>query len=245
MRNRNDLTKEEIEALPYNHPWKNMDKFAFMGQEFCITKDEEVKAHEELERQVSFRVAKERLERHYIESSGVPQRYHGESLETFNAYTEELNEALSRVKEYASSHNNKILILCGGNGVGKTHLACGIIRECGGYYLSAQRLVFMAESAMSYRATESKIDLLDRLSECSMLVLDEVARGLQSERQQELVQYIIDARYSRLKPMVLVSNLGKTELIQWLGQSIKDRLNEVCIFMEIKGESYRKNKREA
>ena len=244
MRTREELTQEELDALPDDHPWKRADVFSFAGMEFAAAKDEEVRAHEEKERQEKMREARAKLESHYLSAeSGVPERYHRESIATYNAYTEELKAVADTVRKYAVKPENWTLILCGGNGVGKTHLACGIIRECGGLYMTVQRLLFMAESAMSFKATESKVDMLDRISDARMLVLDEIGRGIQTERQQELVQYILDMRYAKMKPTVLVSNLGKSELIKWLGQSIKDRLNETCIFVELKGESYRSRKR--
>lgn len=238
-----DLTQEERNALPEGHPWKHFGEFHFGGMDFFTAKEKTVKEYEEKERLDRIRAAKEKLERHYLEKSGVPERYHTESLETFKAYSDDLKKVVETVTRYAGSPSNHTLILCGGNGMGKTHLACGIIRECGGYYLTVQRLLFMAESAMSFKATESKIDMLDRISDAKMLILDEVGRGMQAERQQELVQYILDARYSKMKPTVLVSNLEKAELIKWLGQSVKDRLNETCVFLELKGDSYRIRKR--
>lgn len=238
-----ELTKEQRDSLSEEHPWKRFGQFSFGGQDFILAKEEEVKEIEEKERIRKIQEKKERLERNYLNYSGVPERYHAESLETFSAYNDVLEKVFENVKRYAADPSNHNLILCGGNGVGKTHLACGIIRECGGLYMTVQRLLFMAESAMSFKATESKIDMLDRISDAKMLVLDEVGRGMQAERQQELVQYILDARYSKMKPTVLVSNLDKAELIKWLGQSVKDRLNETCIFVELKGESYRSRKR--
>lgn len=205
--------------------------------------DEEIKDYEEKLKLEESRKKKDKLESHYLLSSGVPERYHKESFETFQAYNEALRDILITVRNYAENPGNRILILSGGNGCGKTHLACGIIRETGGYYLSAQRLLMEAESAMSFKAKESKIEYLDRLAGASMLVLDEVARGYGTERQAELVQYLLDERYARNKPLVLVTNLNKADFVTWIGKSATDRLNEVCKILILETESYRNIKR--
>ena len=219
MRTMQDLTQEEINALPDNHPWKHVGKFSFGGMDFEAN-DEIVAEHEAREREQRIKVKTERLESHYVSDSGVPARYHLESLDTYQCYTPELMRIMKTVTSFAENPANKTLILCGGNGVGKTHLACGVIRKCGGLYRTVQRLMFEADGTMSFKATETKVQLLDRMGTAPMLVLDEIGRGAQVERQQELVQYVLDLRYCELKPTVLVSNLSKADLIKWLGQSI-------------------------
>ncbi len=241
---RDELTAEEIGALPDGHPWKIDGMFSFGGLSYTPADDRDVEQFEAEQKQLSEKQKKARIEENYRCLSGVPDRYLSESLETFDVSTG-LSKQFAEVRKFTESKQKSgILILCGNPGTGKTHLGCGIIRKLGGAYLSVQKLLYMIDSATSFRAKETKMDILDRLCKVSgVLVLDEVGRGVREDSMKELVGYLINERYSSLKKTVLISNLEKMELIQWLGLAVKDRLNETCTFVTFSGASYRLKKR--
>lgn len=216
-------------------------------ERFGLTVIDEKEA-EDFERQEQLKEEKERRSRlygHYASpASGVPERYWNESLDSYNPRDKESAEALAKVRRFVDSKGCRMLMLCGANGTGKTHLGCGIIRERGGIYVPMLRLMYEVDGAMSFKAKESKIQLLDRLCETPMLVLDELARvKVREDMQVELAVYILSERYAKGKPTVIISNLWKDDLVKWLGMAVKDRLNECGEVVEFHGQSYRIAKR--
>ena len=197
------------------------------------------------ERLAEERSRRERLDAHYVSpASGVPERYWKESLNTFKPWNEETVEALAATRRFVEAKDCRILMLCGANGSGKTHLGCGAIRERGGIYIPMLRLMYEVDGSMSYKAKESKIQLLDRICDASLVVLDELARvKVREEMQMELAVYVICERYSRGKSTMLIGNPWKKDLVPWLGMAVKDRMNECGEVVELHGQSYRITKR--
>lgn len=221
------------------------DTLEVFGLKLSAMTDEEAQAREEQERQEEIAKKREKLLEHYrSDKSGVPERYRYESLETFKTWCDSTEYALQRVWDFVKSKGARTLILCGPAGVGKSHLGCGIIRERGGIYRSLPRLMYEIDGTMSFKASETKIQLLDRLCYTPMLVLDEIGRThIREENQIEIVSYIISERYANKKPTVLISNFSKEALCKWLGMSVFDRLLEVGETVTFQCESYRTQKR--
>ena len=96
---------------------------------------EQAAAHDaEIERMEREQAAADRLESY---KRTAPERYHAESLDTYKATNEMQKHALNAARGFvhaAKCREFKTLCLIGSAGTGKTHLACGIIREFGGYY---------------------------------------------------------------------------------------------------------------
>ena len=221
------------------------DTLEVFGLKLSAMSDEEAQAFEERERQEELERKREKLLEYYrSDKSGVPERYRHESLNTFVPWCEDAENALKRARVFVQSKGARVLILCGPPGTGKSHIGCGIILERGGIYRSVPRLMYEIDGTMSFKASETKIQLLDRLCYAPMLVLDEIARThIREESQVEIVSYIVGERYANKKPTVLISNLSKEALCKWLGMSVFDRLLEVGETFTFSCESYRKQKR--
>ena len=216
------------------------------GLKLAPMTDAEIREREVKEQLEELERKREKLLSHYrSDASGVPERYMNESLDTYKPWNNEAGEALGKVRAFAHSNGGRTLILCGTNGTGKTHLGCGIILERGGMYIPILRLVYEVDSTMSYKARETKIQLLNRLCRCPMLVLDEIGRmKVREDVQKELAGYIIGERYADGLPTVLISNLTKLDLLKWLGEAVVDRLRETGDCFEFKEKGYRLQKRE-
>ena len=93
---------------------------------------------EEYERQLE---ENERLaEQKSFEASGVPEKFWKESFETFSTDSEKDIVVYDTVKKFAENPANRVLILCGENGNGKSHLASAVTRVCGGEYILSSML---------------------------------------------------------------------------------------------------------
>lgn len=68
-----------------------------------------------------------------VESSGVPRRYWHVDFDTYDPRNDKDSKNLETIKNFAKlEKNDKVLILLGSKGLGKTHLGSAIIRNCGG-----------------------------------------------------------------------------------------------------------------
>ena len=248
VQSRDELTPEEIESLPEAHPWKRGNLFSCWGADYTYENGND-EAVDEIERQRAeedSRIRKAMILEHYRNEyeSGVLPRYWNESLDTYKAQGPEETKNVAILKRFVNSRNRGgTVVICGENGTGKTLLGCALVREMGGRYMTATRLVYEVDSTLSFKAKQTKVELLDELAREPLLVIDEVGRGTRPEMQSELIYYLYNERYSRMLPTAFISNLSKEELGDFLGKATVDRLNETCIFLEFNGESYRPKKR--
>ena len=59
-----------------------------------------------------------------------------------------------------------------------------------------------------------------------LLILDEVGVQFGSETEKMILFEIINGRYEQLKPTIVISNLAKDALTDYLGERVVDRLRE-------------------
>ncbi|MCR4790714.1 MAG: ATP-binding protein [Treponemataceae bacterium] len=202
-------------------------------------KQREIELEEQSEKEAAYHTQKR------VESSGVPRRYWHVNFDTYITRGSKDSKNLETIKKFTSLENNdKVLILLGAKGLGKTHLGAAIIRNCGGKFISIEELIFKYESAQDFHSKTNREELMDSYSSTTMLVIDEIGRSMQQEKENSLLNYILRRRYENMLPTVLISNLPKSDLLKKLGEAVLDRLKETCISVEFEGESYRPSKRD-
>lgn len=215
----------------------NFDPMTLFANIKCMSDDEYIKYESEQER-------KEKLESLYSNyKKTVPERYWKESLDTFKCDTPEQKKAVDVCRKYIDCLNNKSssmnFIILGAVGCGKTHLACGIIREYGGVYKESSTICTEVHNGNSFSNAKSEEDIIRDYSSHKLLVIDEVGRAFDSKFEQYVLYKIINARYNRRKPTVIISNFSKDEYQKYMGLAIIDRLSEQGGLYEIKAPSYR------
>ena len=182
----------------------------------------------------------ERLFIHYKQEA--PERFFKESLDTYKTDDDEKRTALAKARLFIQAvkcGGFQTLIFLGNVGTGKTHLACGIIRECGGLYRLASSIVEELRRAKSFNADKTEAKILDAYGKTSLLIIDEIGRGAVAAEEQYMLYQIINERYNRRKPTVLISNQTKKEFLQYIGIAAADRLTESAQVVELTGKSYR------
>lgn len=122
------------------------------------------------------------------------------------------------------------MILLGATGTGKTHLACGLLRhviEKGGtgQYTTVMDMLGRIKATFSGKG-ETETDVIDELTKCDLLVIDEVGRSLDSNYEVAQFFRVLDKRYQWQKPTVLATNLTQPKLREFLGDAVVDRLRE-------------------
>lgn len=172
----------------------------------------------------------------------APERYRGESIDTYRAETDTQKKALSAARNFIDAVDCgafSSLIFIGTVGTGKTHLALAIIRECGGIYRLSPNIVEEIRRAKSFNAKESEADILTNYGNARLLVIDEIGRGVAAAEEQYMLYQIINERYNRRKPTILISNQTKKEFLNYVGIAAADRLTESAQVVEFTGRSYR------
>ena len=216
-----------------------LGKIEFTSERQALLQEQETKQAEQAARDAAHLIQQR------VESSGVPRRYWHVDFGSYQPQNEKNAHNLEIVQSFANlKKNDKVLIILGPKGVGKTHLGAAVIRQCGGQFISSEELIFQYDSAQDFRAKRSREELMESYSSTKMLVIDEIGRSMQLEKENALLNYILRHRYENMLPTVLISNLSKADLLKKLGEAVLDRLREIGISVEFEGESYRPSIRE-
>ena len=216
-----------------NEAGKLLDILNIDLTQYSAERDAEI---EEMERKQAER---EKIERYKRQS---PQRYWNEKLDTYKAETEAQIKAKTATQDFINAVDCGIfcsLIFIGKVGTGKTHLALSIIRECGGLYRLSSNIVEELRRAKSFTAKESEAEILENYGNARLLVIDEIGRGVAGAEEQYMLYQIINERYNRRKPTILISNQTKKDFLNYIGIAAADRLTESAQVVEFTWQSYR------
>lgn len=184
-------------------------------------------------------------ENYFINKSNVGKKFLNKSLKDYIAETDEQKNILSVVRHFIDCVNEgkcRTLWLCGNTGTGKTLLGSSICRETMGTFCRSYNIKDDIDASRTFKATETKRMVIERYANYRLLVIDEVGRGGADER--DYLWQVLNERYENEVSTVLISNLSKGELKEFLGETIYDRFVTNCISLTFTGESYRRNERE-
>lgn len=193
---------------------------------------------EAMEEQLREREAqRQRANEARLRRAGIPKRYEHATLESFEERTPQhakaKNVALDYVERFAEHASaGRCLLFVGNAGTGKTHLACGIIREvCNGgksaEYRRVSDVIRMIRGCWRRDSDITEMQMIDAMRAPDLLVLDEVGVQYGTDGERAHLFDIIDGRYMDMKPTIVVSNCTKAaELADYLGERALDRLRE-------------------
>lgn len=145
--------------------------------------------------------------------------------------------ALAKCRAYAEQfpenrRDGRCLLLLGGLGTGKTHLACSIAqsviraRTGSALVVTAAEVVRAAKSTMVRNGGYTEDDLFNELSSVDLLVLDEVGGSLGTEFERAILHEALEQRYRLIKPSIVCSNMPAKDLGLYIGERALDRLRE-------------------
>lgn len=148
--------------------------------------------------------------------------------------------ALNICRKYAEGFekhamDGRALMLLGDIGCGKTHLACAILQHVvrhegrTGLIVTAESITQAVTDSFRSNSGPSKSELILELACVDLLVIDEV--GFHTPKPGKdftpsLLHEVIDARYQRVRPTVVVSNQTAATLHEFIGPRAADRLRE-------------------
>lgn len=186
-------------------------------------------------------------------SAQIPKRYEHCTLETFREKSPVLRSAKRRVQEFADLWPNhpegKGLLLTGGCGSGKTHLAVAALVEIIGsgkpgrlLFCNFQDLIQEIQASFDSDEVPSKSELLRPLLEADLLVLDELGSQKPTTFVQDILYYVINTRYNDALTTIFTTNYSdrptetkEETLEQRIGVRIRSRLAEMAERVELAG----------
>jgi DNA replication protein DnaC len=215
----------------------------------CLEKrDREERKFKEEKMEVSNKVKK------YRDISIIDEGFKKASFEKAERDTEKI---VDMCEEYAKNFIKKGtikkgLLLYGGCGVGKTYLAACIanyLMEHGKTVL-ALTLGGILRKIKSEGWDQIEIKLLEEITKCDLLILDDIGVEKMSDWALEKIFNLVDERYRVEKPVIITTNLNynikkeNCEIANYFAMNgkdrIRDRLNSMCIPVEMKGQSRRR-----
>ena len=163
-----------------------------------------------------------------LEKAGIPSRYKNCILANFNLEMHEISlsvrnahrDAQRFVQEYPLEKQGMLLI--GSIGVGKTHLAVGMIQAlmqdkgvpC--RFCDYRELLKEIQNSYNPAVQATELEILRPILEAEVLVLDELGAVKSSEWVWDTVSYILNSRYNEQKTTIITTNFpdgpsGKAE----------------------------------
>ncbi len=218
----------------------------------------------------------ERRGERMLERAHIPRRYEHCTLENYELQFKSANHTLEAahfqarkfVKSYPLETDGKGLLLTGNIGVGKTHIAVGILRglvvERGatGLFYDYRDLLKQIQHSYNPQVTTTELGILEPVFDAEVLVLDELGAAKPTDWVWDTVAHILNTRYNDRRTTIITTNYsnlaplegaakekGKSVREETLGDRIgermRSRLQEMCVVVEMQGEDFRQKVKRA
>ncbi|MBP7526100.1 MAG: ATP-binding protein [Propionivibrio sp.] len=197
--------------------------------------DEDVK--DKAQREVQERDDRRQAWQRRIGEAGIPERFQNRSLLSFIAESEAQARALQFATDYADRFDQALTtgrsaLFLGKPGTGKTHLAVGIglrimHRDSRTVlFTTVIRAIRRVKDTWNRESTESETQAIAALAFPDLLILDEVGVQFGSDAEKLILFDVLNERYERRRPTLLLSNLALDDVKAYLGERVFDRLRE-------------------
>lgn len=186
----------------------------------------------------------------------ICKRFENSSLENYRCDTEEQKRLVAAIKDGIEHGFSKNIIIVGGVGTGKTHLAYAVLNalaEKKTGTIASYR--WYAEDKVIYRTIK---DIIDNIHEawsdksvsdmnafcsCPLLIIDEIGVQYGSDSERTELYTVFNRRYEDELPIFAISNNKLSDLQRILGQRIYDRLTGGALIFELNGRSQRQEEK--
>lgn len=227
-----------------------------------ITRSDGTQAAEACECRLERRVA------HLLARAGIPRRYEHCSLESYECFREADRSlpaahlmARRFVDRYPADTDGRGLLLTGSIGVGKTHLAVGILQalilEKGvrGLFCDYRELLKEIQHSYNPQVMTTELEILRPVFDAEVLVIDELGAAKPTDWVWDTVAHILNTRYNDKRTTIITTNyadqppggvagtnraMREETLGDRIGERMRSRLAEMCVIVEMSGGDFRR-----
>lgn len=206
----------------------------------------------------------------------IPERYThctlDEYVPNFGGANRTLAGALVQARQFVKSYpwdtGGNGLLLTGSIGVGKTHLAVGILqaliaeRGARGVFFDYRDLLKQVQNSYNRGVETTEMDILKPVFEAEVLVLDELGANKPTEWVWDTVAHILNTRYNDRRTTIITTNYAnlppggvemsgaraavrEETLGDRIGERMRSRLQEMCVVVEMTGGDFRQKVKRA
>jgi DNA replication protein DnaC len=217
----------------------------------------------------------EREERR-LAAAHIPERYRHCSLDTyetaFRGANPSLSHALINARKFAETYpvdtGGNGLLFVGSAGLGKTHLAVGVlqrlVKERGvkGMFCDYRELLKSIQNSYNPQVHMTELDLLKPVFGADVLILDDLGAQKPNEWVWDTVALILNTRYNDKLSTIITTNYAdlpagggglsdaeraarEPTLGDRIGDRMRSRLAEMCVRVEMSGEDFRQTVKRA
>lgn len=211
-----------------------------------------------------------------MEQARIPKRYAHCTLDDYVPNYGGNNASLSNavvqarnfVREYLPGSDVPGLLLTGSIGVGKTHLAVGMLqaliteRGSKGLFYDYRDLLKQVQNSYNRSVEATELEILQPVFDAEVLVLDELGASKPTDWVWDTVAHILNTRYNDRRTTIITTNYanlppGGSELNaaraavreetlgDRIGERMRSRLQEMCVVVEMNGEDFRQKVKRA
>jgi DNA replication protein DnaC len=214
-----------------------------------------------------------------LAAARIPERYRDCTLDAFDPSYKGADASLSRalmtarkfVEVYPVDTGGRGLLFVGSAGLGKTHLAVGVLRrliqERGvhGLFCDYRELLKNIQNSYNPQVNTTELELLKPVFAAEVLVLDDLGAQKPNEWVWDTVALILNSRYSAQQTTLITTNWAdlpagagarfdkngaKPAIIEdtlgdRIGDRMRSRLAEMCVRVEMTGEDFRQSVKRA
>ena len=205
-----------------------------------------------------------------LAAARIPPRYRDCTLDAFDPSFPGADESLGRalltarrfVDAYPVDTAGRGLLLVGTAGLGKTHLAVGVlqrlVRERGvrGLFCDYRELLKNIQNSYNPQVNTTEIELLKPVFAAEVLVLDDLGAQKPNEWVWDTVALILNTRYNDRMTTLITTNYAdqpagggaqtdaeraarEPTLGDRIGDRMRSRLAEMCMCVQMQGQDFR------
>lgn len=212
-----------------------------------------------------------------MKRAGIPTRYEHCSLDSYEASFPGADRSLSGahlmarrfVDGYPATTGGRGLLLTGSIGVGKTHLAVGILqaliveKAVRGLFCDYRELLKEIQNSYNPQVAVTEMEILQPIFDAEVLVLDELGAAKPTDWVWDTVALVLNTRYNDQRTTLITTNYSdlppggvggqngasrgprEETLGDRIGERMRSRLAEMCVQIEMRGEDFRRTVRRA
>jgi DNA replication protein DnaC len=207
----------------------------------------------------------------------IPKRYEHCTLTDFETGFRGADKSLKAarmmvqrfVEGYPIETDGKGLLLTGDIGVGKTHVAVGLLKELitnrgvKGLFYDYRELLKEVQNSYNPEVSATELGILRPVFEAEVLVLDELGAAKPTDWVWDTVAQILNSRYNERRTTIITTNYANAAglmaaalpgsdtpakramrdetLGDRIGERMLSRLQEMCVVVEMRGKDFRQS----